>query len=310
MDAPTRQPEMQQASADKAKSTRRGWLLTLLFFLVIVGVAGYGAYWVLYGSHFVSTDNAYVGAESAEVTPLVSAPVSRVLVQDTQAVNAGDILVELDASDAQLAVDQAQADMAGAQSNLTRTRIDLSRRQALAPSGAVSADELSSARDAFAAAQATQASAQARFNAAQLALTRMTIRAPIAGIVSHRNVQVGQRVEAGVPLMIIAPIGQAYVDANFKEIQLQHVAIGQPVTLHADLYGDSVTYHGVVAGVGGGTGAAFSLIPAQNASGNWIKVVQRVPVRIRLDPRELAAHPLRIGLSMTASIDISGAPHG
>lgn len=143
-----------------------------------------------------------------------------------------------------------------------------------------------------------------------MALARTTIRAPIAGVVTQRSVQVGQRVAAGVPLMIIAPIAQAYVDANFKEIQLRRVAVGQPVTLHADLYGDGVTYHGVVAGLGGGTGAAFSLIPAQNASGNWIKVVQRVPVRIRLDPRELQAHPLRVGLSMTASIDVSGAPHG
>ncbi len=129
------------------------------------------------------------------------------------------------------------------------------------------------------------------------------IRAPIDGVVARRNVQAGQKVAAGAPLMQVVPVGQAYVDANFKEVQLRKVRIGQPVTLKADLYGGGVTYHGTVEGLAGGTGAAFALIPAQNATGNWIKVVQRLPVRVALNPVELKAHPLRVGLSMKAVID-------
>ena len=131
------------------------------------------------------------------------------------------------------------------------------------------------------------------------------IRAPVTGIVARKSVQVGQQVTTGAPIMAIVPTATAYVDANFKEVQLRKVRPGQPVEVTADLYGESVKYDGVVRGLAGGTGAAFSLIPAQNASGNWIKVVQRVPVRIILDPAQVARHPLRVGLSMKASIDVS-----
>lgn len=286
---------------------QRRRLLTILAAIVTLGVVVYGVYWITYASHFVSTDNAYVGADTAQVTPLVDAPVARVLVSETQIVAAGDVLVELDASDARLAVAEARATVARANADFTRARIDLSRRQALSPGGAVSGDELSAAQNAYSSAVAARAAARAQLESAQLALSRMIIRSPIAGVVSDKNVQVGQRVEAGHPLMVIAPINNAFVDANFKEAQLRGVAIGQPVTLHADLYGHDVTYHGTVSGISGGTGAAFSLIPAQNASGNWIKVAQRVPVRIALDPQELATHPLRVGMSMTAQIDLRGA---
>lgn len=288
-----------------AKARRRNMLL-ILGLVVILGVAAYAAYWTMIGSHYVSTDNAYVGADTAEITPLISAPVLRVLVSETQQVHAGDVLVELDPADAQLALTQAQAQLARAQSDYSRARVDLGRRQALAPGGAVSRDELTSAQSNYTATSAAVAAARAQVETAQLAVTRSTIRAPIDGVVSNKNVQVGQRVAAGAPLMVIAPLSTAYVDANFKENQLRGVAIGQPVELHSDLYGGNVTYHGRVAGFSGGTGSAFSLIPAQNASGNWIKVVQRVPVRVTLDPRELAAHPLRVGMSMTATINISG----
>ena len=132
------------------------------------------------------------------------------------------------------------------------------------------------------------------------------ILAPIDGVVTNRQVQVGQRIAAGTPVMTIVPIGSVYVDANFKEGQLTRVRAGQPVELVSDIYGSKVTYHGRVTGFSGGTGSAFSLIPAQNATGNWIKVVQRLPVRIQLDPKDLAAHPLRVGLSMEAKIDVSG----
>jgi membrane fusion protein (multidrug efflux system) len=291
---------------ERAPAQKRRGLLLALTAVVVLGLAGYGIYWYAYASHYVSTDNAYVGAETAEVTPLVSAPVARVLVRETQSVNAGDVLIELDASDATLALTQARAELARAQSDYSRAQVDLTRRRALAPGGAVSADELTTAQNAFSASSAAVEAAQARLDAAALTLSRMTIRAPIAGVISDKNVQVGQRVEAGAHLMVIAPIADAYVDANFKEGQLRRVAMGQPVELRSDLYGDRVVYHGRVAGLSGGTGSAFSLIPAQNASGNWIKVVQRVPVRITLDPAELRAHPLRVGMSMTATIDVSG----
>ena len=149
--------------------------------------------------------------------------------------------------------------------------------------------------------------AKAKLDQARVDLARTVIRAPVDGVVTNRQVQVGQRVAAGTPIMTVVPVGAVYVDANFKEGQLQRVREGQPVELTSDLYGSKVVYHGRVAGFSGGTGSAFSLIPAQNASGNWIKVVQRLPVRIQLDPKEQAAHPLRVGLSMKARIDITGA---
>ena len=148
--------------------------------------------------------------------------------------------------------------------------------------------------------------AEARLRQAQLDLARTVIRAPIDGVVANRTIQVGQRVAAGTTMMRIVPVNSADVDANFKEGQLTKVKPGQPVKLTSDLYGDDVEYHGRVVGFSGGTGSAFALIPAQNATGNWIKVVQRLPVRVALDPKELAAHPLRVGLSMTAEVDVSG----
>ena len=148
--------------------------------------------------------------------------------------------------------------------------------------------------------------AQARLDKARLDLERTVIRAPVDGVVTNRQVQVGQRIAAGAPIMLIVPVATAYVDANFKESQFQRIRMGQPVELTSDYYGGDVVYRGKVIGIAGGTGAAFSLIPAQNATGNWVKVVQRLPVRIALDPRDLKAHPLRVGLSMEATIDTRG----
>lgn len=237
---------------------------------------------------------------------------------------------------------RAAAQLGAAEADFERAGIDLKRREALAASGSVSGDELTRARNAYAlavgnldAARAAAAQAKANrstalgareANAALIAdateennpevalararrdqaavdLERTVIRAPVDGIVAKRQVQLGQRVQAGMPLLAIVPVQDMHVDANFKEVQLEKVRPGQPVRLHADLYGSSVTYHGVVEGFSGGSGAAFSAIPAQNATGNWIKVVQRLPVRIRLDPKELEAHPLKVGLSMHAEID-------
>lgn len=230
-----------------------------------------------------------------------------------------------------------EAEVTRARADLAKAQDDLSRRLTLEASGAVSGEELNHARSAVSNANAAVASTQAALVAAQqqlatsraltdgatveshpsveraaakvreafLTLSRTTIPAPVSGYVAKRSVQVGQRTAPGAPLMAIIPLDQVWVDANFKEIQLRDMRIGQPVELTADAYGKAVVYHGTVTGLGVGTGSAFALLPAQNASGNWIKVVQRVPVRIALDAKELAAHPLRVGLSMEATVDIA-----
>jgi len=359
-------PKDGDAEARKAArlQTRRKWL-TRVAIGIAAAAALYGLWYGLIGRNHVSTDNAYVNAEVAQVTPLISAQAIEVRVSDTQAVKRGDILVRLDDSNMRIAYAQAEADLArarrmfhqstatstalsaqvdarradiaSAEADFEKARVDLDRRLALQPSGAVSGDELTSARKAFATAQArlvqarsnqgaavgelaaNQAlvagstvesdpmvlAAKAKLAAARLDLDRSVIRAPIDGIVTRRQVQVGQRVAQGTPIMMIVPVAEVYVDANFKERQLRKVKPGQSARVTADLYGGDVVYHGRVVGFSGGTGSAFALIPAQNATGNWIKVVQRLPVRIALDPRELAAHPLRVGLSMEVDIDVS-----
>ncbi len=229
------------------------------------------------------------------------------------------------------------ADVVKAQSEIARATDDLNRRQSLTGNGAVSKEELNhaqtqlaNAKSALAAAQAGVVAAReqltsnqaltegtsieqhpsvqvaaAKVREAYLATQRAALPAPVDGYVAKRTVQLGQRVAAGAPMMSIIPLNQVWVDANFKEVQLRNIRIGQPVKLVADLYGKRVEYTGAVAGLGVGTGAAFSLLPAQNATGNWIKVVQRVPVRIALDARQLEANPLRVGLSMDAEVDVS-----
>ncbi len=357
---------------------RRRQLLTWVGIVVILGAVGYGAYYGLYASHFVETDNAYVGTDTAQVNALVSGPVASINAKETQTVHAGDVLLTIDDSDAKIAVEQAQAALAlaerhvqgyqatdlalageegtsqaniarasamiaSAQADLDTAKINFTRRQNLASSGAVSQEELTDAQDAYSKAQAAYTTAvanrdaavaasktssgqrqtnstlfagvapaqnpevlaaQAKLDAAELALSRTVVKAPTDGIVSKKAVEVGQQVGIGTPLMTVVPVDQAYIDANFKEVQLKDVHPGQKVTITTDLYGKNVVYHGTVRGISGGTGSAFSLIPAQNASGNWIKVVQRLPVRIDLEPSELKAHPLRVGLSTTVKIDV------
>lgn len=370
------------AAAPARTGGRRKQLFSILFAVVALAAVVYGVWWMLVGSRYVSTDDAYVDAEVAQVTPLVSGPVKEVRVVDTQPVKQGDVLVVLDPSDAQLEVDQAQAELgqaerrvrqyfanddalsaqvaargteiaharaelAQAQANLDKARVDYGRREKLKGTGAVSGDELTAAKTALdtaraasTAAQAAVAQAEANRKAAQgqldankalvqdasvetnpevlnakakldqakLDLSRTVLRAPFDGVVSKRQVQVGQRVQVGAQLMTIVPVNQVYVDANFKEVQLSKMHPGQPVELTSDRYGKRVKYHGRVAGFSGGTGAAFALIPAQNATGNWIKVVQRLPVRVDLDPGELKAHPLRVGLSMDVRVDTRAGP--
>ena len=230
---------------------------------------------------------------------------------------------------------QLEAAVQVRQSDLDAAQKDLVRRSQLGSTGAVSGEELQHARDAVKAAQASLLAAQQQLMAtrarvdnttledhpqvrdaaasvrnAYLQLSRTELPAPVAGFVARRNVQLGQRVGPGAALMAVVPLDQVWVDANFKEPQLARMRVGQPVKLTADLYGTKIQYHGTVAGFGAGTGSAFSLLPAQNATGNWIKIVQRVPVRIALDAREIAAHPLQIGLSMKADVDVSQGSDG
>lgn len=224
---------------------------------------------------------------------------------------------------------QYQAQVALRQSDLSRAQEDLSRRLTIAQTGAISGEEVSHARDAVRSAQASLNATQqelqsnraltanttiashpnvlaaaAKVRDSYINYARNTMPAPVTGYVAKRSVQVGQRVSPGTPLMAIVPLGGVWIDANFKEVQLTHMRIGQPVELTADVYGSGVVFHGKVIGFSAGTGSAFSLLPAQNATGNWIKVVQRLPVRIALDPNELEKHPLRIGLSMNVDVSI------
>ena len=252
-----------------------------------------------------------------------------------------DAKVALDQAEAQLAktvrevrnlfatTAQLQAAVQVRETDLAQAQTDLARREQLGKSGAVSGEELQHARDAVKAAQSALIAAQqqsaanraridhttledhpdvrnaaAAVHNAYLNYARTVLPAPVSGFVARRNVQLGQRVGPGASLMAVVPLDQVWVDANFKEPQLAKMRIGQPVTLTADLYGNNIHYHGKIAGFGAGTGSAFSLLPAQNATGNWIKIVQRVPVRIALDPREIAAHPLQIGLTMRAEVDV------
>jgi len=337
--------------------------------LAIAGVVGLaavaaGVYWALVLNHYESTDNAYVQGNLVQITPQVGGTVLAIYADDTDQVKAGAPLVRLDAADAQVALDQAKAQLAqtvrevrvmyannatlSAQialresevtrvnADLERAQDDLNRRAPLVVTGAVGKEEFDHAASQLAALKSALASAQsallaareqlasnqsmtdgvaverhpnvqraaARVREAWLALARASLPAPVDGVVAKRNVQVGQRVAAGAPLMTLVPLSDLWVDANFKEGQLRKLRIGQPATLEADVYGRKVEYHGKVVGLGAGTGSAFSLLPAQNATGNWIKVVQRVPVRIVLDPKELAANPLRIGLSMEVKVDV------
>ena len=230
-----------------------------------------------------------------------------------------------------------QADVTRTQTEVARAQDDVSRRAPLLASGAVGKEEYNHATAQLAAARSAQAGAESALSAAReqlmsnqsltdgttvdqhpnvaraaarvretyLALQRAALPAPVDGYVAKRSVQVGQRVQAGSPVMALVTLDQPWVDANFKESQLQRIRIGQPATLTADVYGQKVTYHGKVVGLGAGTGAAFSLLPAQNATGNWIKVVQRVPVRLSLDEAEVKAHPLRVGLSMEVEVDVA-----
>ncbi|MFO1326226.1 MAG: HlyD family efflux transporter periplasmic adaptor subunit [Rubrivivax sp.] len=356
------------APAPAVPAVRRRPALLLLTLLLLLAAAGWAAWWWWVARHVETTDNAYVQASVVQVTPQQAGTVVEVLADDTDPVRAGQPLVRLDAADARLALERAEAQLAQAvrevrtlytqhatlastvaqraaeleraRSELARAQDDVARRRPLVASGAIGREELQHAEATLATARGSVQAAEAALAAARdqaatqraltdgvalerhpgveraaaavreavLALERTELTAPIDGQVVRRNVQQGQRVAAGAPLMAVVPLHRAWVEANFKEAQLRRMRDGQRVTLQADLYGPDVVYEGRINGLGAGTGAAFALLPTQNATGNWIKVVQRVPVRIALDARQLAAHPLRVGLSMHATVHLDEEP--
>ena len=306
-------------------------------------------YWLLVLSRRETTNDAYVAGDQVAVAAQAGGTVIDVLAEETQRVDAGQVLVRLDPTDSQVALAhaastlalavrqvrqqgaaaaQSDAGIAGRQLDLQWAEAQLARRQPLLEQHAIAPEELRELESKVAVAQAALQVAQrqsraahalvdgvpselnpavqearASFLQAWIGASRAIVRSPVAGYVARRNVQAGQQVSPGQSLFTIVPLDKLWVEANFKEAQLRALRIGQPVRINADLYGGAVEYHGRIAGVGVGTGAAFSLLPAQNASGNWIKVVQRVPVRIALAADELVRHPLRIGLSTNVNVD-------
>ncbi|MBB4660082.1 efflux RND transporter periplasmic adaptor subunit [Parvularcula dongshanensis] len=331
----------------RPKARRRGFLL--LGLVVLVAAAAYGVHSLFFAPPTEETDDAYVAGDIVAITARDAGTVTAIYADDTERVEAGQPLVDLDPVAADAALDAAAAELARAvrtvradtadvtaaeaavaqaRSDLAAARDDLARRGEAANEGAVSGEELAHARDAVRAmstaldvansrlAQARShiqgtdvrsnpavLSAAARYRQAAITRSHMHVVAPVDGIVAQRTAQLGQQVGAGAPLMSVVPLGRVWVDANFRETQLADLRIGQPVRITTDTYGDDVAFSGRVAGLGAGSGSAFALLPPQNASGNWIKIVQRVPVRVELDQGQLAEHPLRIGLSVRATVD-------
>ena len=333
-----------------ARNGKRRKALAILAGVVVVSGIAWAAWYLLVGRWHESTDDAYVQGDVVTITPQTIGTVIDISADEGMKVKAGQTLVRLDPDDADVAYQQALANLAGTvrqvrglysavdagqaqlkaqQVALAKARADVRRREGLVASGAVSAEELAHARDQLAAAQAAVAAstgdlsrnralvdatevasqpqvqaAAAQLRRAYLDKQRSSILAPIDGFTAKRTVQLGQRVQPGTPLMTVVPLDKVWIEANFKETQLAGMRLGQPVKLHADLYGDDIEYDGHITSLGMGTGSAFSLLPAQNASGNWIKIVQRVPVRIEIDGKQLAEHPLRLGLSMHADVSV------
>ncbi|AGG89482.1 efflux RND transporter periplasmic adaptor subunit [Rhodanobacter denitrificans] len=335
------------AAKDPAK--RRRTLLIVASVFILAALLWF-LLWFFVLSTRVKTDNAYVGGNQVAISAQVPGTVVAILADDTQHVEAGQVLVKLDSTDADTRLAQARSALAqavrgvrqqtssatsadaqvvAAKLDLKKAEADLKRRLPLIAAQAESPeivqhlrDGVEQARAAVNAAEAQAAAAhaaiegtdvaqnpvvlqaRANFRAAWVAAQRNAIYAPVSGYVAERSVQLGNSVQPGQQLMTVVPLHDLWIDANFKESQLRHIRIGQPAKIVSDLYGSDAVYHGKVVGLGAGTGSVFSLLPAQNATGNWIKVVQRVPVRIALDNQELDRHPLRIGLSTDVTVDI------
>jgi len=340
----------QQTPQDGSNPRKRKVMLLALALIVILAGVGVWAWHELYGRWNESTDDAYVNGNVVEITPQVTGTVVSIGADDGDLVREGQVLVQFDPNDAEVALQSAQANLArtvrqvrGLYSNVDgmkaqvhaqeaevqKAQENYNRRKNLAAGGAISQEELSHARDDLTSAQNALANARqqlkttsalvddtvvsshpdvqaaaAQLRQAYLSNARSTLIAPVTGYVAKRTVQLGQRVQPGTALMAVIPLDQLWIDANFKETQLRDMRIGQPVDIEADLYGSDVKYSGTVDSLGAGTGSAFALLPAQNATGNWIKIVQRVPVRIHINAEELTKHPLRVGLSTQVNVNL------
>ena len=366
---------------ERLRISKKGWCFITLCILVLPLGVYYGVRtWAYYSTH-VSTDNAYVHADVAQITPRIAGTVAELLVDENWWVKPGQVLVFLDPQDSEVrladaraarqkareTVDQlfaavevaaerqneagaqvaaAQAQLAAAQAEFHQADLDFQRAKQLFAEQVISAQqfdlaqtrydvalsrlhtqqrqleqakqtqatrakELEQARAALGPATTTERSAhsivkqaEAAVREAELNLSYCTLAAPIEGMVSRKAVEVGQRVQPGQPLMAIVPLHRAYIEANYKETQLTHVRVGQPAEIWADIY-PGYAYRGKVESLSGGTGAAFSLLPPENATGNWVKVVQRLPVKITLEEPPPADKPLRMGFSVEVSIDTS-----
>ena len=333
------------------KSQQRKKGLSIFILLLLLIAIGSAAYWYFFIKGFEETEDAYVSGNQVMVSAQVSGNISKINVDNMDPVQAGDVLLELDDTNAKLSFEQAKSNLANAvrqvsqlnytvkqlksavranEITLAQAQGNLNRRVQLVKDGAIDKESFQHAKEAVELAKANLATSQNQLGANQallldgplseqpqiqsavsnlkqawLNLERTKIRSPIKGYVARRNAQVGQAVSVGGALMAVVTTDQMWLDANFKETQLTHMRIGQPVEIHFDLYGKDKTFNGKVVGIEMGTGSAFSLLPTQNAMGNWIKVVQRVPVRIQLDPQQLAENPLRIGLSATVKVNVT-----
>jgi len=345
---PTDENDSGLAAKDPGKRRRALLIVTSLF---ILAALAWLLLWLFVFSKRETTDDAYVGGNQVALSTQVPGTVVAIFADDTQRVEAGQVLVKLDSTDADVRLRQARSQLAQAvrqvrqqtdsassadaqvvtaQINLKKAEADLKRRLPLIAEQAEAPENIQHLRDSVDQARASLVTAQAQasaahasiegtqvvnnpaveqaranFRAAWVAAQRNDIYAPVSGYVAQRSMQLGNSVQPGQQLMTVVPLHDLWVDANFKEGQLRHIRIGQPAKIVSDVYGSSVEYHGKVIGLGAGTGSAFSLLPAQNATGNWIKVVQRVPVRIALNDQDLDKHPLRVGLSTEVTIDIT-----
>ena len=343
------QTDTQTSSNNKSQQRKKGLSIFILLLLLIS--IGSAAYWYLFIKGFEETEDAYVSGNQVMVSAQVAGNISKINVENMDPVQAGDVLLELDDTNAKLSFEQAKSNLANAvrqvsqlnytvkqlksavranEITLAQAQGNLNRRVQLVKDGAIDKESFQHAKEAVELAKANLTTSQNQLGANQallldgplseqpqiqsavsnlkqawLNLERTKIRSPIKGYVARRNAQVGQAVSVGGALMAVVTTDQMWLDANFKETQLTHMRIGQPVEIHFDLYGKDKTFNGKVVGIEMGTGSAFSLLPTQNATGNWIKVVQRVPVRIQLDPQQLADNPLRIGLSATVKVNVS-----
>ena len=343
------QTDTQNSSNNKSQQRKKGLSIFILLLLLIS--IGSAAYWYLFIKGFEETEDAYVSGNQVMVSAQVAGNISKINVDNMDPVQAGDVLLELDDTNAKLSFEQAKSNLANSvrqvsqlnytvkqlksavranEITLAQAQGNLNRRVQLVKDGAIDKESFQHAKEAVELAKANLTTSQNQLEANQallldgplseqpqiqsavsnlkqawLNLERTKIRSPIKGYVARRNAQVGQAVSVGGALMAVVNTDQMWLDANFKETQLTHMRIGQPVEIHFDLYGKDKTFDGKVVGIEMGTGSAFSLLPAQNATGNWIKVVQRVPVRIQLDPQQLAKNPLRIGLSATVKVNVS-----